>query len=123
MGAFAAAPIQKGRLVATTDDAWILRSSKHGRTRRWRKWLIYSSRDAGRTIFLRGPMKFVNHGCDPNIEWLGDRCFSLRDIAAGEELLENYSDFANHRLRIQCRCGAAMCRGIVTGKGHRVELS
>ena len=33
----------------------------------------------------------VNHACDPNLGWAGDALVTLRDVAAGEELLVDYA--------------------------------
>ena len=116
VGAFAAADIPQGALVATFKGAWFRKSAKDAPSKRWAKWLVLSFREGKRTVFFRGPMKFVNHGCDPNIEWRGEECYALRDIKQGDELLEDYSRFASPSLRIQCNCGAPNCRGVVTGK-------
>ncbi len=59
-----------------------------------------------------------NHGCDPNLWWAAPYTLAARrDIAAGTELTNDYAtgtgedDFA-----MPCRCGAALCRGEVTGR-------
>lgn len=60
---------------------------------------------------------FFNHSCEPNMGFDEDGDFvALRDIDAGEELsydygcLESGPDFA-----FDCACGAATCRGRITG--------
>ena len=62
----------------------------------------------------------INHSCDSNL-WQGDEVTLLarRDIATGEELTVDYalctaqSDWV---LDSDCRCGAAVCRHIITGE-------
>lgn len=59
-----------------------------------------------------------NHGCEPHLWW--EDPFSLvtrRPIAAGDELLVDYGTITDDAgFRMPCRCGAALCRGVVTGR-------
>jgi SET domain-containing protein len=59
-----------------------------------------------------------NHSCDPNLWWAEPYTLvARRDITAGAELTNDYAtstgepDFA-----MPCRCGTAVCRGVVTGR-------
>ena len=62
-------------------------------------------------------MLFVNHSCEPNVGFLGNIVLvAMRDIEAGEELTTDYAMFDDHDDAMTCRCGAASCRGRVTGK-------
>lgn len=65
-----------------------------------------------------------NHSCDPNTGYSGLNVVALRDIAAGEELTLDYSDFCNEDMEpFDCACGAPGCRGRITGQpGNSVEL-
>jgi SET domain-containing protein len=58
--------------------------------------------------------RFINHSCDPNtfIRCTPTRAefYTLRDIAAGEELTVDYMD-SHHNGRLRCTCGAGNCRG------------
>ncbi len=58
--------------------------------------------------------EFINHSCTPNVapDVRDGRVFfvSLRDIAAGDELLLDYKVHGDTPL-IPCRCGSAQCRG------------
>ena len=60
--------------------------------------------------------EFINHSCEPNLAThIHDgRVFfvSVRDIAAGEELLLDYKVRGDID-RIPCHCGAASCRGFL----------
>jgi len=64
--------------------------------------------------------RFINHGCDPNCEirWEEDRIWIVarRDIAAGEEVMFNYSydleDYRHH----PCRCGSLRCVGYIVAE-------
>lgn len=63
------------------------------------------------------PVRYGNHGCDPNL-WHRDATtiVARRAIAAGEELT---IDYATHTLTplwsMRCACGSPLCRGTITG--------
>jgi SET domain-containing protein len=62
-------------------------------------------------------MLFSNHSCDPNIGVQGQIVFvALRPIAPGEELTHDWATTDADDYRMTCRCGAACCRGTITGK-------
>jgi hypothetical protein len=44
----------------------------------------------------------------------------MRDIAFGEELCHDYAMDRTDDYRLQCCCGAALCRGTVTGEDWRL---
>jgi uncharacterized protein len=64
-----------------------------------------------------GVMMRVNHSCEPNLGIGGDILLvAMRDIAPGEELTIDYALFlADPGFAMECRCGTAACRGMVTG--------
>jgi uncharacterized protein len=69
-----------------------------------------------------GCMIFSNHSCDPNIGVQGQIVFvALRRISAGEELTHDWATTDDDDYRLECRCGSAKCRGIVTGKDWQRE--
>jgi SET domain-containing protein len=64
-----------------------------------------------------GGMIFSNHSCDPNIGVQGQIVFvALRRIAIGEELTHDWATTDDDDCSVACRCGAAACRGLITGK-------
>ena len=78
-------------------------------------------------VGLSGPAPDqVNHGCEPNcaamVEEPGRPDRAIRAIAAGEELLADYSatSTASGPGPFKCRCGAASCRGRGGGGFHNV---
>ncbi len=75
-------------------------------------------------IEREGSMIFSNHSCDPNIGVQGQIVFvALRNIAAGEELTHDWATTDDDDYEMKCKCGAASCRKIVTGKDwQRPEL-
>jgi hypothetical protein len=69
----------------------------------------------------RRPNGYGNHGCDPNLWWVGPyELAARRDVAAGEELTNDYATSTGIAdFTMACRCGAALCRGVVTGADWR----
>ena len=64
------------------------------------------------------PADYVNHSCAPNAGLSGQiTLVAMCDIAAGEEITYDYamSDGSTYD-EFPCTCGAAECRGAVTGK-------
>jgi hypothetical protein len=67
-----------------------------------------------------GAMIFSNHSCDPNIGVQGQIVFiALRHIASGEELTHDWATTDDDDYSMICRCGAAVCRGVITGQDWR----
>ena len=61
-----------------------------------------------------------NHSCDPNIAVQGQIIFvALCEIAAGEELTYDWATTDDAVYAIECRCGSAACRRIITGQDWR----
>jgi len=60
----------------------------------------------------------INHSCEPNtgfhIEGTNADLYAIRPIAAGEELLFDYSTTLDEDdFTMECRCGTPSCRGLV----------
>ena len=67
-----------------------------------------------------GSMLHLNHSCAPNLAIEGQIVFvASRAIVAGEELTFDYATGDDDDWTMDCRCGAADCRGIVTGQDWR----
>ena len=67
-----------------------------------------------------GSMIFSNHSCDPNIGVQGQIIFvALRDIRPGEELTHDWATTDDDDYEMTCQCGAANCRGVLTGQDWR----
>jgi SET domain-containing protein len=71
-----------------------------------------------------GSMLYSNHSCDANLGMRGEITFvAMRDISAGEELTHDWATTDDDDYSLQCKCGAANCRGTLTGKDwQRPEL-
>ncbi len=60
-----------------------------------------------------------NHSCDPNTRFDGLNVLAIKSISKGEELTLDYAEFLDENMEpFQCRCGAANCRGLITGIIH-----
>lgn len=59
----------------------------------------------------------INHSCDPNTGFTSEmRLVAIRDILPGEQITMDYATCSSlESYRLICRCGAAQCRGIITG--------
>ncbi len=116
-GLFARAPIAAGETViimggrVLTDQEF--QEATRGRER-------YSGATIGQNLNLLHsddtPVRFGNHSCDANL-WMQDEItlVAKRDIADGEEITVDYAvQTADKPWRMECRCGAAVCRGVIT---------
>jgi hypothetical protein len=69
-------------------------------------------------VHEQGP---VNHACDPNLGWVGDALVTLRDVAAGEELLVDYAmSSTDPAYLLRCHCESYRCRQMVEGTDWRI---
>jgi SET domain-containing protein len=69
-------------------------------------------------VHERGP---VNHACDPNLGWAGDALVTVRDVAAGEELLVDYAmSTTDPDYLLRCHCASYRCRQMVEGTDWRI---
>ncbi len=69
--------------------------------------------------------QFLNHSCDPNI-WLQDEVtlIARRDIEVGEHITADYSTWSidpDWIMDEECRCGAKICRHIITGNDWKLR--
>ncbi len=71
-----------------------------------------------------GSMLYLNHSCDANLGVRGNIIFvAMRAIRAGEEVTNDWCMTDNDETATTCNCGAAKCRGTITGKDwQRPEL-
>ena len=64
-----------------------------------------------------GSMLYSNHSCNANLGMRGEITFvAMRDIRAGEELTHDWATTDDDDYSVKCKCGAANCRGTLTGK-------
>lgn len=60
---------------------------------------------------------YVNHSCDGNCWYDGDkRIIASRNIKKGEEISYDYAlTESNHYFKLNCQCGTSKCRKVITG--------
>lgn len=70
----------------------------------------------------RPVIAYGNHSCDPNAWWSDAVTLTARrDLAAGDELTSDYGTSTGvEDWQMNCSCGSALCRGVVTGADWRL---
>jgi SET domain-containing protein len=80
----------------------------------------------GKVVLLGIPDRHINHSCDPNayVLYKDQHSFFMarRDIPAGEEITCDYNLNITGGTAWPCHCGAARCRGTVTGDFFQLPL-
>ena len=123
-GLFAIEPIKKGEIVAV-KGGYIFNRQTLGELS---KTLGPAEIQIGEDLFIgplsvqerEGGMIFSNHSCDPNIGVQGQIVFvAMRDIQAGEELTHDWAMTDDDTYEMDCYCGAANCRQVITGQDWR----
>lgn len=60
-----------------------------------------------------------NHSCSPNTVYKGLNVIANKNIKKGEEFTLDYASFLDENMEpFQCKCGAANCRGYVSGNSN-----
>lgn len=114
-GLFARKPLPRGTIVWVRDDLdqSIPLSRASGlpvETRRVLEHFAYVDR-FGDLVLCWDNGRYMNHSCEPNCGQPGYEFeIAIRDIAAGEQLVEDYG-LNNMDCPWTCLCGAASCRG------------
>ncbi len=124
-GLFAVRPIRKGEVVAVKGghilDGKALRAVE--------AQIADSFIRIGDGFFIgarrQGEVKanklYLNHSCDPNLGIRGEITFvAMRSIRAGEELTYDWAMEDTGPATVNCRCGAKICRGKITGNDWRI---
>lgn len=125
-GLFAIEPIAKGEIVCVKGgyifDADVLRSMPD--------WYRAAEIQIADNLFIgplnewerEGSMIFSNHSCEPNIGVQGQITFvAMRDIEAGEELTHDWATTDDDHYELECNCGSASCRKVITGLDWQKE--
>jgi hypothetical protein len=122
-GLIAVAPIPRHELVAiwgncvmTTAEMWALPEALQDfPVQLWYDMFVGPMHEAEIE-----PVDYMNHSCEPNCGVRGSVVVVARhDIAAGDELTFDYGTTDTDRWSLECACGAATCRGRMTGDDWR----
>ncbi|MGN6680379.1 MAG: SET domain-containing protein [Streptosporangiaceae bacterium] len=120
-GLFATAPISAGEIVAIKGGHIVDTATLHALPTRLQNSEIQIA-DGFHLVALQDDeyepvMLFINHSCDPNVGFAGNVVLvAMRDVAGGEELTTDYALFDDSDEEMECRCGAAACRGRISGR-------
>jgi len=124
-GVFAVEPIAAGEVVAVKaghivgrEEVWRLTAEIGDQSLQIDDDLYLSPRTAEEVdqTAIR-----INHSCDANVGFRGQVIYvAMRDIAVDEELCHDYAMDRTDDYRLECRCGADACRGVVTGDDWRL---
>ena len=120
-GLFATAPIARGEVVMVKGGHIISRVELREITPHLGPVEI----QIGDDLFIapvaaeerEGSMLYSNHSCESNLGLRGEITFvAIRDISADEELTHDWALTDDDDYSVECHCGAANCRGTLTGK-------
>lgn len=115
-GVFAAEPIPARRKIGEMRGELISVAEARRRIKgRARIHMVeVSERRAIDATDSNGPLRYVNHSCQPNavlrIRQGRAEFYAIRDIEPGEELTADYGE-SHHEGRLRCACGAPNCKG------------
>jgi uncharacterized protein len=120
-GIFAVAPFRKNEIALVKGGHIVDRAQLHEINTRIGPVEIQIADD----LFIapvseeerEGSMLYTNHSCDANLGMRGEIVFvAMRDIDAGEELTHDWCMTDDDDYHVECKCGSANCRRVVTGK-------
>lgn len=121
LGLFAGRDFKRGEILWIVDDHDIkipLEAYESLDEQQRQKLNIYSYMDfQHRVIVPWDEGKYVNHDCEPNSTGLAEFdniSIAMRDIEAGEEIVEDYGCYFGHFETFQCHCGSQSCRGQIS---------
>jgi SET domain-containing protein len=123
-GLFAVEPFAEGEIVCVKGGYIFDRET----LRKMPAWFRSAEIQIAEDLFIgpleeaerEGSMIFSNHSCDPNIGVRGQIVFvALRAIEAGEELTHDWATTDDDDYELECNCGAANCRKVITGQDWR----
>ena len=123
LGLFAARPIPAGEIVSRLGGRLVTDSELNRLFSETTSYIdtvsVYSDRNL---VLPDGSNNHAgNHSCDPNTWWLDPfLIIARRGIASDEEITIDYASITDDtQFSLECRCGAANCRGVVTGTDWR----
>lgn len=117
LGVVAKAPIRAGQVILTFHGPTIGFEEAVARG----PWEGHTLQVGPATYMdLEPPGVYANHSCEPNSGiWQDTSLVALRDIAAGEEIVWDYStSMAEDWFEMDCHCGAPNCRGRIRDFRH-----
>jgi uncharacterized protein len=118
-GVFATRPLPVGSLLCVWGGRVVSTTRMLALPEDRRRYAVQIDDDRYLVTPVRGlgAADLINHSCDPTAVLVGaNTLVARRDLAVGDEVTYDYATSdANPHLGFACRCGAVICRGVVTG--------
>jgi SET domain-containing protein len=125
VGVFTTTPIRKGKRVVEYVGTRLTADQADEMYTGAPRTYLYGLGDGKVVIDGVGIGAYLNHSCDPNceVDEIKDRVWilTIRDIAAGEELLWDYNLYDDDD-PAPCHCGSPKCRGTMYSREWMAKL-
>lgn len=125
VGMFASQPIHEGEIVVIIGGTVMTEEQFRGYIPAVSRYNAVQIGEEMHLVDIHTALGGMNHSCDANL-WMRDEVtvVARRDIAAGEELTQDYALYTTSPTWImkQCRCGTPACRQVVTGSDWRLPV-
>ncbi len=122
MGMFARQPIPEGEIVVRMGGTVMTEGEFRAYIATVSRYNAVQIGEETHLVEVPTAVGGMNHSCDANL-WMSDEVtvVARRDIAAGEELTQDYALYtASPTWTLKpCRCGIPMCRHRITGNDWR----
>jgi SET domain-containing protein len=122
-GIFAVSPIKKGEMVCLWGGYVMTSEEFDNLPKQIRDYeypiSIYDGFFIGPKVLehLDDDCEMFNHSCDPNAGIKGQVVLvARRDIEPGEEVCFDYETSESGGMHLECKCGSAKCRKLITGE-------
>ena len=125
VGVYTTTPIRKGARVVEYKGPRMTAEEAARLYQGFPRTYLYCLEDGKTVIDGEGLGAYLNHSCDPNcyVDEIKGRVwlFAERNIAAGEELVWDYSLYDDVE-PAPCHCGARKCRGTMYSREWLAKL-
>lgn len=125
VGVFTTTSIRKGKRVVEYKGPRLTADQADEMYNGAPRTYLYGIGDGKVVIDGIGIGAYLNHSCDPNceVDEIKDRVWimTIRDIAAGEELLWDYNLYDDDD-PAPCHCGSPKCRGTMYSRDWMAKL-
>jgi SET domain-containing protein len=111
-GVFAARRIEAGEVIIEWNECSEVLSDEAVKALPGEERIFVSIID-GQNVLFKPPARFVNHSCNPNARGGERHDIATRVIEAGEEITVDYVAEHVPGLRLECKCKAPNCRGLL----------
>lgn len=125
VGMFASQPIHAGETLVRLGGMVMTVEEFQAYTSEVSRYNAVQIGEAAHLVDIPTALAGMNHSCDANL-WMSDEVtvVARRDIAVGEELTQDYALYSTSPSWTikPCRCGAPVCRQVVTGSDWQLSV-